>query len=85
MAQFYLQMYLTAHVNFLQVYDRSSVANLCRTLELRYFAKDEVVYNLKESGDTMFIVMLGTVGLFNDQRQEQHRCTENFIFGEKAL
>lgn len=85
MAQFYLQMYLTAHVNFFQIYDRSSVANLCRCLELHNFKRDEVIYSPGETGDTMYVVMLGSVGLYSNLRQEQHRCTENFIFGEKGV
>lgn len=59
-------------------------------MKYHIFSKDEVIFNKGDEGDSMFIIMSGTVNTHYAadspaSADSTQRLTETFCFGEKAL
>ena len=82
--QFFLRMFLKMEIGFFLDYDRHTLSNVAKILQLRSYDKHETVYEAGDKADESFIVLKGEVSL-DMQNHKSQIVTKDFIFGERAL
>ena len=84
---FYIRMHLSENVPFLTNYSGETLANICKCFHQRVYAKGEIIINKGDYGNEMYIIMVGTVGVYLDNALDHCvvELSENKTYGERSL
>lgn len=87
--QFFLRMHLKCEVAYFFEFDRHTLENISKVMEVKTFEKGEVIYHKGGPPIDMYVLLFGEVGLFAGEilggAKPSHKIRENGTFGEKAL
>ena len=82
-----MRMYLKYEVPFFKMYDMSTIAGICKTLELWKFAQGETLFKVGSKADYLYILIEGKLEIYvdNEMTQSAAQLTPAAIVGERAF
>lgn len=78
-------MHLQLKIPFFEKYDRLTMINICKQLKQRVYDRGEIVTKIGDKATCMVIVLLGELGVYNEDDVLLNTLQENMGFGERAL
>jgi len=78
---FFLMMYLKTCVPFFQAIEHHVMQKIFKKLDTLHLKKGEVIEEKGEDSPMMYVVMIGTVGLFSSKNVCDQKMTANQVFG----